>query len=69
MPVVAEREERAHRDRLGREIRQRREVERLDHAVGPHALADAEAALERHDGRFVVAAEAVQVRAVLAPQV
>ena len=46
---VAEREEEADRHRLGVELRERVEVERLDDAVRADALVDADAALERDE--------------------
>jgi hypothetical protein len=66
---VAEREEQAHRDRLGVELGQRVEVELLEHTVGPDPLAHADAALERDERLRVRFAEPVEVRARLPPQV
>ena len=67
---VAEREEQADRDRLDAvELRQRVELERLEHAVGPDPLADAVTALERDERLRVRRAEPVELRAVLPPQV
>jgi hypothetical protein len=67
---VAEAEEKA--DRHGfrvPEIRQRAEVERLENAVGPAALAHTVVALERHERRRVFGARPVEVSAILAPEV
>ncbi len=67
---VAEREEQADRDRLDAvEVRQRVELERLEHAVGADPLADAVTALERDERLGVRRAEPVELRAVLPPQV
>ena len=46
---VAEREQQADGDRVRVDLRQRAELERRDHPVRPDPLADAEAALERHE--------------------
>ena len=67
---VAEREKQADRDRLDAvEVRQRVELERLEHAVGADPLADAVTALERDERLGVRRAEPVELRAVLPPQV
>ncbi len=65
---VPEREEQADRDRLRVELGQRRQVERLDDAVGADPLPHADAALERHERRRVLLAGAVQVRPRLPAQ-
>ena len=67
---VAEREEEADGDRLRlAELGERVEVERLELALRPEPAADAVAALERHERLRMLGAEAVEVRARLAPQV
>jgi hypothetical protein len=66
---VPKREEEAHRDRLGVELRHRLEVELLEDAVWPDALADGVAALEWNERLGVSGAEAVEVRPRLAPEV
>ena len=68
---VAEREQQADGDRLDvlGELRQRVELQRLEHAVGADPLAHAVAALERHERLRMRGAEPVEVRAVLPPQV
>ena len=67
---VAEGEEQADGDRLRAvEIRQRVELERLEHAVGADPLTDAVTALERDERLRVRRAEPVELRAVLPPQV
>ena len=63
---VAEREEQADGDRLSVQLGQRGEVELLDDAVGAHSLANAEAALERHQRLGVRLAEPVEVGSGLA---
>jgi hypothetical protein len=67
---VAEAEEKAdgHGLRVP-EIGQRAEVDGLEDAVRPAALAHAVAAFERHERRRVIGAGPVEVGAVLAPQV
>ena len=67
--VVAEGEEEADGDRLGVELGQRREVERLQLALRPDPAADADAALERHERLGVLRARPVEVRPGLAAEV
>ena len=71
---VQEGEQEADRDRLDLRLPQRVHgllqallVERLELALGAHALAHAEAQLARHERRRPVLLEVVQVRPVLAP--
>ena len=68
---VAEREERADRDRLDPLVEpgQRLELERLQHALGPDPLAHAVAALERDERLRMRLAEAVEMGAILAAEV
>ena len=73
-PLVArvpECEEQADRDRFDvlAEVRERREIEGLEHPFGPDPLAYAERPVERHQRLRVVVAEPVQVRPVLSPHV
>ena len=66
---VAKREEEADRDRLGLvELGERVEVERLELALRPEPAPDAVAPLERDERLRMLGAEAVEVRARLAPQ-
>ena len=67
---IAEREEQADRNRLGvADVRQRREIERLQLAVGPEPPAHAVAALERDERLRMLLAEPVQMRPRLPPEV
>ena len=66
---VAEREEQADRDRLGVELGQRAQVERLEHALGPDPLSHAVTALERDERLGVLGAQPVEVRPRLPAQV
>src|SRR5215475_1125921 len=67
---VAEREEQAHSDGLDvvTELRERPKLQRSDHPLWPDPLADADTALQRHERFRMRGAEAVQLRAVLPPQ-
>ena len=65
---IAKREERADSDRLGVELRKRVEVERHEHAVGPHPLAHAVAVLESNERLGMFGAQPVEMRAVLPAQ-
>jgi hypothetical protein len=56
---VAEGEEEADGDRLGIELGQRREVERLELASRPQPAAHADAALERHERSGMLGARPV----------
>ena len=64
----SEREERADSDGLGVELWKRVEVERHEHAVGPHTLAHAVAVLERNERLGMFGAQPVEMRAVLPAQ-
>ena len=66
---VSEGEQEAHGDCLGVHGGNARQIQRRDDAFGADALADADAALERHEGLGMVEVEAVQVRPVLPAQV
>jgi hypothetical protein len=66
---VAKREEQADGHRLGVELRQRVELQLAQHTVRADPLRDAHAALERHERRRMVGAQAIQLRAVLPAQV
>ena len=66
---VPEGEEEADRHGLRVELRERVEIEWLDHALWADALVDADAALERDERLGVAVAQAVEVRARLATQV
>ena len=61
-------EEQTDSDRLRLDLREGRKVELLDQAVRTHPLADGEASLERDEGTRVIGAEAIEMRAVLAPE-
>ncbi len=65
---IAKREQRADSDRLGVELRQRVEVERHEHAVGPHPLAHAVAVLESDEWLGMLGAEPVEMGAGLAAE-
>src|SRR5207237_385492 len=62
VPGMPEREEEADADRLGVEVGQRRQVERLELARRAHAAPDADATLERYERRRVLLAGAIEVR-------
>jgi hypothetical protein len=66
---VAKREEEADRHGLRIERRQRPQVERLDDALRPDALVDADTALQRHQRLGMLLAQAVEVRPRLAAEV
>ena len=66
---IAEREERADGDRLGIDVGQRVELERLEHAVRPDALADAVGPLERDERLRMLGAQPVEMRARLPAKV
>src|SRR5437588_152091 len=61
--------EETDRDRVGLDVRQRLELERREFAARAHALAHAEAALQRDERLSVRGAQPVQRRARLPPQV
>ena len=66
---IAKREKQTDGDRLGVELRERIELEPLDHPIRPSPFADAEAALQRNEWRRLLGAEPVEVGPVLTPQV
>jgi hypothetical protein len=66
--LVAEREEQADGDCVSIDLGQGLEVEWAQHPLGPDALGNCDAALQRHERLGVVLAEPVEVRPRLAPQ-
>ena len=66
---VAKREQKTDGDGVRIELGQRRQVELLEHAVGPHPLAYAGAPLERDERLGMLVAQPVEVGAVLTAQV
>ena len=62
-------EEQAHGDRVGVELGERLQVERLELAVPPDAPSNADTALERDEWLGMLGAGPVQMRARLAPEV
>jgi hypothetical protein len=61
--------EKADGDGFGVELRERPHLEGLEHAFGTHPLANADAALERHERLRMIGAQPVEVGACLATQV
>ena len=66
---VTEREQGADGDCIRIDVAERVEVERLQDAFGPNPLAHAETPLERDEGRRVLGAGPIEVRARLPPEV